>query len=255
MARISHHDERYNKIVVGQPGFEIQTESYNRLKDNILYFNLDGKVKVIQVLSSIPTEGKTITTTNLAVALALSNQKVIVVDGDLRSPRAHRTLEGENEIGIADYLLDELSLDKIIQHTKYGVDLISRGRKIENPSAAVSSEKFKDLIEKLRDQYDYVLVDCPPVLEISDYIQISTVVDGAILCVAYASTKKGIVKETMKLLRQANVNVLGTVFTFVDEKKSHSKYDYGYKYGYNYGYYHSEKSENKEEKEENKEQE
>ena len=190
-----HHDERYNNIVVGEEGFELQTESYNRLKDNLLYLNIDGKAKVIQFLSSLASEGKTITTTNLAVSLAMSNQKVLLIDGDLRSPRAHRTLKCGNEIGISDYLLDNLPLESIIQHTSYNVDLISRGKKIENPSAVVSSKKFKDIVPQLRDKYDYILIDCPPVLEISDYIQISTVTDGAIFCVAYGATKKNAVKE------------------------------------------------------------
>ena len=245
--KIKAHNEQYNNIVVGVPGYEFLTESYNRLKDNILYLNVDGKAKVIQFVSALPTEGKTVTATNLAACLATNGKKVLVVDGDLRAPRAYRTLKVSNDIGIADYMLSDTNINDIIQHTSYGVDLISRGKKIENSSAVIASDKFKNLISNVKDQYDYIIIDCPPVLEISDYIHISTTSDGVILCVAFGQTKKGQVKEAVKLLKQANIKILGTVYTFVDSKAASGRYgySYGYGYGYNkYGYYHHSSDEN-----------
>lgn len=207
---------RKNVIVVDKPGNEIITESFNRLKDNILFFNADNKVKVIQVSSSTACEGKTTVISNLAVTLANNGLKVLLIEGDLRAPRVHHPFNLPNEGGIYDYILHNKDLKDVVKHTSVNVDVITRGEKIENPSAVIASMKYKNLILAAKEQYDYVLVDCPPVLEISDYIHISTVTDGTIFCVAYGQTKKHQVKEAVNLLRKSEINILGTVYTMVD---------------------------------------
>lgn len=213
------HTHRNNVIIYGKPGYEKITESFNRLKDNILYFNLDNKVKVIQICSATSNEGKTTILTNLAVSLARNEKKVVIVDCDLRAPKVHRAFNLDNEIGISNYMLNDKKIEEVVCKTSYNVDVISRGNKIENPSALLSSDKFKTLIDTLKDTYDYVLIDCPPVLEISDYMQISTVSDGLLYTVAYGQTKKAAVKEAVSYLKQSKINILGVVYTMVDDKR------------------------------------
>ena len=212
---------RKNVIVVNKNGNEVITESFNRLKDNILFFNADNKVKVIQIISSTACEGKTTVIANLAVTLANNGLKVLLVEGDLRAPRIHHPFNLENNGGIYDYILHNKELKDIVKHTEYKVDVITRGDKIENPSAVIASDKYKKLIMDAKEQYDYVLIDCPPVLDISDYIHISTVTEGTLFCVAYGQTKKHQVKEAINLLRKSELNILGTVYTMVDA--NHSK--------------------------------
>lgn len=207
---------RNNVIVVNKPGNEIITESFNRLKDNILFFNADNKVKIIQISSSTACEGKTTVIANLAVTMANNGLKVLLVEGDLRAPRIHHAFNLENEFGIYDYMLHNKSLKEIVKHTDVKVDVITRGEKIENPSAVIASEKYKNLITQAKAEYDYILIDCPPVLEISDYIHISTISEGTLFCVAYGQTKKHQVKEAINLLRKSEINILGTVYTMVD---------------------------------------
>ena len=207
---------RNNVIVVNKPGNEIITESFNRLKDNILFFNADNKVKIIQISSSTACEGKTTVIANLAVTMANNGLKVLLVEGDLRAPRIHHAFNLENEFGIYDYMLHNKSLKEIVKHTDVKVDVITRGEKIENPSAVIASEKYKNLIIQAKEEYDYILIDCPPVLEISDYIHISTISEGTLFCVAYGQTKKHQVKEAINLLRKSEINILGTVYTMVD---------------------------------------
>ena len=221
LSKKPNHLMRKNVIIIDKPGNEVVSETFNRLKDNILFFNTDNKVKVIQITSSTACEGKTTVISNLAVTLAKNGLKVLLVEGDLRSPRVHRPFNLDCENGVYDYILQNKKVNEIIKHTEYGVDIISRGDKIENPSAVIASQKFKDLIATVREMYDYVLVDCPPVLDISDYIHTSTISDGTIFCVAYGQTKKHNVKEAIELLKQSNVNILGSVFTMVDP--SHGK--------------------------------
>lgn len=213
---------RNNVIVVNKPGNELITESLNRLKDNILFFNADNKLKVIQICSSTACEGKTTVLANLAVTMASSGLKVLLVEGDLRAPRSHHPFNLDIKCGIYDYILNNKSVKDIIKHTEFNVDVITRGEKIENPSAVIASDKYKDLILSVKDQYDYVLVDCPPVLEISDYIHISRFTEGALFCVAYGQTKKQQVKEAINLLKKSNINVLGTVYTMVDVKHNNA---------------------------------
>ncbi len=219
--RKQSRSSRNNVLVVNKPGNEIITESFNRLKDNILFFNADNKVKVIQISSSTACEGKTTVIANLAVTMANNGLKVLLVEGDLRAPRIHHAFNLENECGIYDYILHNKSLKEIVKHTDAKVDIITRGEKIENPSAVIASEKYKNLIAQAKELYDYVLIDCPPVLEISDYIHISTVSEGTLFCVAYGQTKKHQVKEAINLLRKSEINILGTVYTMVDS--NHNK--------------------------------
>ncbi len=220
------------KIVVEENRIDSKIESYNRLKDNILYINADGTKKVIQIESSIAHEGKTTIISNLAVSLGLTDKSVVVVDLDFRCPKLHQRFDTTIELGIAEYMLGSVELNEIKKSTKYkNVDIITRGTKIYNSSLVFVSEKFKAFIEQLRSEYDYVLLDCPPVLEVSDYINILPASDGVLFIVAYGETTRHQVSEAVKELRKNGAEIIGTVFSKYERKK-----DKGYNY-YGKGYY------------------
>lgn len=218
-----------SRIIVADGGKTKGLEGYNRLKDNLLYMNADGKTKVIQVESASAKEGKTTIACNLAVSLGLTDKKVCVIDLDFRRPRVHRVFEISKDKGLAEYFLGELGRDDIIKHSEYkNVDVITRGAEIYNSSLVLVSEKFKELMAYLREQYDYVIVDCAPVLHVSDYIHISKVTDGVIFLVAYASTTKTQVVEAIKELKKNNAKLLGTVISMYNRKeRDYSYYYYG----------------------------
>ena len=210
-------------------------EDYNRLKDNVLYLNADGKNKVIQIESSVMAEGKTTVVCNLAVGLGLTNKKVIVVDLDFRRPRVHRLFSLAKDVGIADYFLGDATKEQIIKKTEYqNVDVITRGGQVYNSSLLLVSDKFKKFIAELREEYDYVFLDCAPVLQVSDFIHISKVSDGVLFMVAYASTTKAQVSEAVKELRKNGVNILGTVLTMYEGDKFGQGYANGKYYKYKY---------------------
>lgn len=205
-------------------------EDYNRLKDNVLYMNVDGNTKVIQIESALMSEGKTTLVSNLAVSLGLTNKKVVVVDIDFRRPKVHRMFSLSKDVGVAEYVLEDKKLEEVIKTTDYkNVDVVTRGAKVYNSSLLLVSDKFKKLIAELRERYDFVFLDCAPVLQISDYIHISKVSDGVLFLVAYASTTKAQVFEAVKQLKQNNARILGTVFTMYDNKSDKATY---YKKGY-----------------------
>ncbi len=226
-----------NETIVVSESYSSHSEGYNRLKDNLLYLNADGTKKVIQIESSVASEGKTTITANLAVSLGLTDKKVIVIDLDFRKPKMHKKFNISREKGLTDFMRGELTKEEIIKKTKYkNVEVITRGSNAYNSSVILTSGKFKSLIKELRDSYDYVLVDCAPVLQVSDFIHISQVSDGVIFLVAYGSTTKSQVGEAIKELKKNGANILGTVFSMYDRKKD--KYGDGYYY-YNkkYNYY------------------
>ncbi len=213
-------------------------EDYNRLKDNVLYLNADGKNKVIQIESSVMAEGKTTVVCNLAVGLGLTNKKVIVVDLDFRRPRIHRLFSLARDVGITEYFLGDATKEQIIKKSQYqNVDVITRGGQVYNSSLLLVSEKFKKFIEELREEYDYVFLDCAPVLQVSDFIHVAKVSDGVLFMVAYATTTKAQVSEAVKELRKNGANILGTVLTMYERDKDSHNYYRGKYYKYNYGYY------------------
>ena len=232
------HDTKLHKerIIVSEGSSRFGSHGYTRLRDNLIYINSDGNHKVIQIESAMAKEGKTSVTANLAVSLGLTEKKVVVVDLDFRRPRLHRVFGLTKENGIAEYMMGAVQVDNIAKHTKFkNVDLVTRGTEVYNPALILVSDKFKELIASLRERYDFVLLDCAPVLQVSDYIHISKMSDGALFLVAYSRTTKAQVTEAVKEVRKNNITVLGTLFTMYDRKKD-SRYGYGY--GGYYGKYY-----------------
>ncbi len=206
-------------------------EDYNRIKDNLLYINADGMHKVIQIESSVMSEGKTTFVCNLAVSLGLTNKKVLVIDLDFRRPKIHRLFSFTKDDGISDYFLDRISRQELIKKTEYkNVDIITRGVPVYNSSTLLLSDKFKNLIEELRNEYDFIFLDCAPVLQVSDYIHISKVSDGILFLVAYALTPKSQVVDAIKELRKNDAKILGSVFTMYDRNNDKGYYKGHYKY-------------------------
>ena len=227
--------DNVDRIIVTENSLSSKVEGYNRLKDNILYLNADGKNKVIQVESSIAHEGKTTIACNLAVSLGLTEKKVIVVDLDFRKPRVQQRFKISIDNGIAEYMLNSATKESIIKKTQYkNVDVITRGAKIYNTSLVLVSDKFKALINELRNEYDYIILDCAPVLQVSDYIHVSQVSDGVLFLVAYGMTTRSQVSDAIKELRKNGAKILGTVFSMYDRKKDKN---YGYSKYYGKGYY------------------
>ncbi len=222
-------------IIVNEETLIGKLEGYNRLRDNILYLNSDGKTKVIQIESSVSHEGKTTVACNFAVTLGLADKKVCVVDLDFRKPKVYSTFKISNENGIADYMMGTASKEDVIKHTQYkNVDVITRGSKVYTSTVILLSEKFKSFIAELKNEYDYVILDCPPVMLVSDYIHILQVSDGVLFLVAYGTTTKGQVTDAINALKNNNANILGTVFSMYDRRRV---FKGGSSYYYNKGYY------------------
>ena len=200
------------EIVVNN-GSADEKEAYTKLKDNVLYFSDNGKNKVFQVESSVSGEGKSAAVANLAVALAGNGKKVAVADLDFRAQKQYEIFKTLNAYGIVEYVSGECSYSQLIKETEYGVDVINRGKVASNASVVFMSDTFKSLIEKLKEEYDFVLFDCPAVLEASDYIHITKFSDGVIFVVSKDVVRRSQVKEAVAALKKSGANVMGTVVT------------------------------------------
>lgn len=194
-------------------------ESYQRLQTNIELANIDKKIKVIGVTSATKSEGKSTTLANLANVYAQKNKKVVILDLDLRRPSVHFYFKKPNEKGIVDYVLDECSKEELIKHSKLGVDFINCGKHTIFPSQIIESEKLAKLIDELKETYDYVLIDCPPILVGTDTILATKFLDGVILVLRFNYATKDMVNDCVKQLRNTKVNIIGSVLTNLSPKE------------------------------------
>lgn len=220
----------YRIITVEQP-LSLAAESYRRIKTSLEFANVDQQPQVIQVCSSMQGEGKSVTVLNLAATYSEDSKKVLVVDLDFRRPKLHRSFRLENKNGITDVLAGNIKLEEAIKHGANGIDCLNRGTKVTYPTAVLNSDAIVKLFEQLRKDYEYIIVDCPPILAVSDAAIVARLCDGCLFVVSQSKTEKNAAKESVKILRDNNVNILGVVFLGITAKNSNyynSKYRYYY---------------------------
>ena len=234
MARNNKHtttDNPHYRIITVEEPLSLAAESYRRIKTSLEFANVDKQPQVVQVVSSMQGEGKSVTVLNLAATYAEDSKKVIVVDLDFRRPKLHRSFRVENKNGITDVLAGHIKLEEAIKHGDNGIDCLNRGEKAPYPTAVLGSEQMAKLFDELRKLYEYIIVDCPPILAVSDATIISRLCDGCLFVISQSKTEKNAAKESIKILRDNNVNVLGCVFCGITSKGSNyynSKYKYYY---------------------------
>ena len=160
------------------------TEAYRTLLTNIEYSSVDKQIQMIAVTSSAPSEGKTTTATNLAVAYSETGKNVLLVDCDLRKPRLHKVFNTSNLIGLTSVLASKSSLNDTVKPVKDGLSILTSGPIPPNPVELIRSNMMEQLINTLRDLFDVVIFDTPPVGLVTDAAIISSKLDGVVLVVA-----------------------------------------------------------------------
>jgi len=228
----SSRNPRYRIITLENPN-SIAAECYRRVKVGLEYAEVDHKVQVIQLTSSIQGEGKTTMLLNVAATYAEDKKKVLVIDLDWRRPKCHRTFNIENKNGIVDVLAGKIELADAIKHSEtIPFDCLNRGSKVPNPTALLASKELADLMEKLKGMYDIILVDCPPLLAVTDAILVSNLTDGVLFVVSQTISNKQASIDAMKILKANNVNVLGVAMGEMKTKgNSYYKHYYSAYYG------------------------
>jgi capsular exopolysaccharide synthesis family protein len=186
----------------------------------------------VQITSPSAAEGKSTTIANLAVALANAGQRVTVVDADLRRPRIHHFFGLKNDEGLTSVLLGATPLSMALQRVDgvAGLTLLASGPIPPNPSELLSGEHCADVLRALLGSADYVLIDCPPVLPVTDATVLSSRVDGTLLVATANETSQKALRHARETLARVNAPLLGVVFNGVTEST-------GYGYSYSYRYY------------------
>lgn len=215
------------------------SEAFKALRTRIQFAKLEEKpLKSILITSSIPSEGKTTVSVNLAGSFALTGKKTLILDCDLRKPRVHSLFNIERYPGLSDYLFSNCSLEEITRKTELeNLFVISAGTIPPNPSEILGSAQMKKFIEKLEGIYDVVIIDSPPFLSVTDAEILYNLTDGAILITQSNKTIKQALFTTYSRLTAVNKhNLLGVVLNNFKYKSS-----YGYYYNYYYYYYHNDR--------------
>lgn len=220
------------RIITAEQPLSIAAESYRRIKTALEFSNVDKRPQVLQICSSMQGEGKSITVLNIAATYAEDSKKVLVVDLDFRRPKLHRSFRRENKDGITDVLAGHVKLETAIIHGENGIDCLNRGSKAPYPTALLGSDNMAMLFIELRKMYEYIIVDCPPILAVSDAAIISKLCDGCLFIISQTKTEKAAAKESVKTLRDNGVNILGCIFTNISAKRGDYYYSNKYKYYY-----------------------
>lgn len=204
------------------------SEQYRAIRTNIEYSNVDQNTKTILVTSSDKNEGKTTTVSNLAVSFANLNKKVLIIDCDLRNPSIHKMFKLNNIYGLTDILAKDRAVDKCIQETELkNLYVLTAGATPPNPAEILSSEKMKNLIEDLKNIYDYIFIDTPPIGLVTDAGVLSSFIDGVVLVVKSESVEKKYLEETKKKLDAVDARILGAILnSYKSEQKDYNYYSY-----------------------------
>lgn len=220
-------------ITHGQPR-SMLAEAYRNIRTSLLLSFSERPPQTIVVSSPNPAEGKTTTAINTAIALAQTGAQVIIIDADMRKPRLHEIFARGNGLGLSNFLSGRTSLEAIVTLTRIpNLSFISAGPLPPNPSELISSTLFKKMIQSLKERFDHLIFDSPPVLGFADAIILSTLVDGVILVVGGGKTPKETLQRAKDVLYQVDARILGVVINRVDIRR----HDYGHYY-YRYHYYY-----------------
>ena len=201
-------------------------EAYRSLRTNINFAAVGSQLRSLVVTSSVPAEGKSTTVANLAMAMALDNKRVIVVDADLRRPSLHKLFKKDSSPGLTDLLVGTHTIDEVIQETNVpGVRVIPAGSPPPNPAELLGSAAMGHILEVLEQICDIVIFDSPPTLAVADAVVLASRTDGVLLLVGYGETKKTSTKKAIEILSRASANLLGVVLNRIEGPNN------GYYYG------------------------
>ncbi len=221
-------------------------EAYRLLRTNLIFsFAGENKGRAIGIVSTVKGEGKTTTAINLSYVLAENGAKVCLVEADMRMPTVNKRLDIEVKSGLSELLTGQTTVEECIQTRQFkqcAFQMITAGRFPPNPAELLASTQMRELLEKLRSEYDFIIVDLPPVEIVSDPVIVGVLLDGVIIAVGQGVCKKKHLKNAMRQFNMANIRVLGFVRTFTGSESFSYRKRYRYKYYGNYGRSHSSES-------------
>lgn len=206
-------------------------EAYRVIRTGIQFAQAGKELQTIALTSCTPNEGKSTTIANLAVVLTQAGKSVLLIDCDMRNPTVHKNFNLSNKVGLSSCISMGTALSDAVQKTSIeGLYALTGGVIPPNPSELLGSEQMKNVLQRAKEQYDYVLIDTPPVMLVTDALIVGRFVDGMILVIASAEVKVEMARDVKNQLVNAGANILGVVLNKV--RSEHHGYGYGYYYYY-----------------------
>ena len=203
------------------------SEAYRMMRTNLFYASVDNPPKVVALTSAGPGEGKSTTAANLGVTLSEAGKNTLVVDCDLRKPMLHNYFETRNMTGLVDILTMERRPQDVWHEPMLKLRLITAGPPPLNPAELLSSRRFAEFLKQVRGQFDYVLVDTPPVTMVTDSAVVGALADGVLLVVDAQGTRKNSLRRAIHDLEGVGARVLGTILNNVAASKGeYTTYSY-----------------------------
>jgi non-specific protein-tyrosine kinase len=223
-----------SELIMLAGGQSASTEAYRVLRTNLQFVAVGRPLHMLLVTSALPTEGKSVTSANLAVALAQSGRRVILVDCDLHRPRQHKLLELRNNIGLTMALLDDQAdLTALLQETPVpGLRVLTSGPLPPNPAEILGSDRMHTVLAALAGQAEILVLDSPPILAVADSAILASQVDGVLLVLDASSTRREPARRGLASLQHVQARVVGVVLNRVPTRRA------GYYYYYSYGHYY-----------------
>lgn len=216
------------KLIVKREPKSPVSEAYRSIRTNIKFSNIDGNVKKILVTSSVASEGKSTTISNIACTLADEGNRVLLIDCDLRKPTLHKKFSLRNHRGLMDILINKEDYNYYKQNIYGKLDIITSGKIPSNPSEVLGSKTMKQLIQTIESDYDYILIDSAPIAAVTDPLIISSYVDGVVLVIQSGKTPIDVIKNSAEKLKQVSANILGTILNSVEINSRNNMYYYSY---------------------------
>ena len=206
-------------------------EAYRVIRTSVQFAQAGKELKTIAITSCTPNEGKSMTVANLAIVLTQAGKSVLIMDCDMRNPTVHKNFNLSNKVGLSSCISMGTAVADAVQETGIeGLDALTSGVIPPNPSELLGSERMQNILQRAKEEYDYVLIDTPPVLPVTDSLVLGSMVDGLILVIDSGEVKVEMAREVKNQLVHSGANILGVVLNKV--RSEHHGYGYGYYYYY-----------------------
>lgn len=227
MVKIKKSDKEITKLITHKKPKAVVSEKFRGIRSNILFSTADDDIQTLLVTSDKPASGKSTVSANIAVTYAQAGFKTLLIDGDMRKPTQHYIFNQNNITGLSNLIINKSTFEEAVHATEVlNLDVLTSGPIPPNPSELIGSTNMLEIFEELKKQYDFILVDTPPVNTVTDAQLIGELTKNAVYIIDAENNNKESVKKGKELLEKSGTKILGAILNKAPLDKSSSSYYY-----------------------------